>query len=713
MAGKLWRMPICVLAAVAAGKAASAQTSTDTDAGASAGAGEQMILDTISVTATRNPIKAFEYPGMVTVTGREAIRTLQPSSVDDILRFVPGVEFSGGPRRTGETPTVRGFDGPDVVILLDGARQNFGSAHDGRFFVDPSLLKQVEVLRGPASALYGSGGTGGVIEFRTIDASDFLAPGETAGLSLSGGYQTVNRERVGTVTGYGTPIDGLDLVGSVTKRDSGSIELGNDTKLTNSDDDIISGLLKGSYEFGGFHRVEGSFLRFDNDAEEPNNGQGLGSGGAVEKDIENDTFRAAYSYKNPNNNLIDLDLIAYYTDFQVDELRLDEGGLGPTGELLKRDVDTIGFRLDNRSRFMLTDGIGTTFTYGAEFYLDDQDGAAGAGERDGVPDADADTYGLFAQAEIAIAEPLGILPGDLLLIPGIRYDNYELTSDIADDTDEEEFSPRFGISYLPTDYLLLFANYAEAFRAPTFDELFLTGTHFQIEIPTLPTIVNRFVPNADLEPQRTRTVEVGAGLTFDNVARAGDQLQIKGSYYRTKGKDFIDQVVNQPDPFNPLECIVGIPGDCDGTTTTANVPVARLFGTEIEASYETNRYLFTLGYTKLDGENDETGVKLGSLTPTKLTVNAALKLPEFDSIVGWRIIAAKEFEEVNDPDEARDGYATNDIYAAWAPSDGLLEGFRLDVGVDNVFDKKYSRVNTNAFEAGRNYKALVTYAFKW
>src|SRR3546814_2172248 len=56
-------------------------------------------LDTISVTATRNPIETFEYPGMVTVIGPQELQTLQPSSPDDILRFVPNVEFLGGPRR--------------------------------------------------------------------------------------------------------------------------------------------------------------------------------------------------------------------------------------------------------------------------------------------------------------------------------------------------------------------------------------------------------------------------------------------------------------------------------------------------------------------------------------------------------------------------------------------------------------------------------------
>src|SRR3546814_16511361 len=87
---------------------------------------------------------------MVTVTGPQEMQTLQPSSPDDILRFVPNVEFSGGPRRTGEVPSIRGFSGPDGIILFDGARQNYNSGHDGQFFLDPSVLKPVEVLRGPS-----------------------------------------------------------------------------------------------------------------------------------------------------------------------------------------------------------------------------------------------------------------------------------------------------------------------------------------------------------------------------------------------------------------------------------------------------------------------------------------------------------------------------------------------------------------------------------
>ncbi|TQV83140.1 TonB-dependent hemoglobin/transferrin/lactoferrin family receptor [Denitrobaculum tricleocarpae] len=666
------------------------------------------ILDPISVTATRNPIKAFEYPGMVTVVGREEIESRQASTPDDILNFVPNVEFTGGPRRTGEVPSIRGFDGPDVIVLIDGARQNFGSAHDGRFFVDPSLLKQVEVLRGPASSLYGSGGTGGVIEFQTIDASDFLAPDETFGAKVSAGYQTVNRERLGTMTGFATPVEGLDFVGSITRRESGSIELGDGSELNNTDDDIVSGLFKGSYEFADHHSIEGSFSTFRNDAQEPNNGQATTSD-VFDKEVQSDNYRVAYKYDNPNNDLINLDVIAYYTDQRVDEVELDPATFAVTGELLKRNVDTYGFRLDNRSRLSLSEDIGVTFTYGGEYYEDEQDGARGSGDRDGVPDAEASFFGAFSQAEITVSEAFGVIPGDFLIIPGLRFDSYEVSSSIADSNEETALSPRLGVSYLPTDWLLVFANYAEAFRAPTFDELFTTGTHFQI--PIGPGVVNRFVPNSDLSPQTTQTFEFGGGLTFNEVMEPGDLLQFKASHFLIWGEDFIDQDVDQPTPF--VDCNPFIPGNCDGTTTTFNVPEAKLWGSEIEASYENDRFLVSLGFSRIDGENEETGEKIGTLTPDQVTVNTAVKLPEINSLVGWRVLAADKFDEVDTEAEERDGYAVHDVYFSWQPTDDLLQGIRVDLGVDNIFDKSYERVNTNANEPGRNFKGLVSYSLKW
>lgn len=668
-----------------------------------------MRLPQISVTATRSPIKAFEYPGMVTVIGRDRIDTLQPSTPDDILKFVPGVEFTGGPRRTGEVPSIRGFSGPDVVVLVDGARQAFDSGHDGRFFIDPALLREVEVLRGSASALYGSGGTGGVVEFRTIRAEDLLSGDETIGARVSSGYQTANREKLATATVFGRPTAKTDLVFSLAGRDSGSIELGNGSKLNRTDDEIVTGLLKGGFQIDDNQRIEASFQRFANKAEEPSNGQGLGGNDIVEKDVETDNWRLGYAYTHPTNDLIDLDVVAYYTRFQVDELRLDSLGAGPQGQLLERDVDTIGFRVDNRSRFEFSDSINATLTYGAEGYRDEQDGATDGANRDGVPDAESEFAGAFAQAEFRFEKPAGLLPGELIVIPGVRYDRFGSSSSAAADTDDDQVSPRIGASYLPTPWSLLFANFGDAFRAPTINELYTTGVHFRI--PVGAGVTNRFVANPNLKPQSTTTFEFGGGLDFSDVVVPKDRLQVKVTHFEIQGKDFIDQRVVQPTLF--VDCNPFIPGACDGTTRAENVANAELHGNEVEASYENQRVRIAVGVSSVDGRNTDTGAKLGVLTPTQLTVDTELRLPEIDSAFGWRMLAADEFNKVNTAAERRDGYAVHDIYFAWKPSQKLLRGLRIDLGVDNIFDKSYSRVNTNAPEPGRSFKALVSYQLTW
>ncbi len=137
-------------------------------------------LEPITVFATLNPIESFDYPGQVQVVGRERLDELQASNSRRHLRRRPrrGGRWRSAP--LGETPSIRGFAEEDVLILLDGVRQSFVSGHDGRLFIEPELLKQVEIVKGPISSLYGSGALGGVIAMTTADAKDFLDPGETA-----------------------------------------------------------------------------------------------------------------------------------------------------------------------------------------------------------------------------------------------------------------------------------------------------------------------------------------------------------------------------------------------------------------------------------------------------------------------------------------------------------------------------------------------------
>lgn len=666
-------------------------------------------LAPISVTATRTPIEAADYPGMVTVMDKDQIDLRQASSPDDLLNFIPNVEFTGGPRRTGETPSIRGLSGSDLVILIDGARQNLNAAHDGRFFIDPSMLREVEVLRGPASALYGSGGTGGVIAFRTLDAADVLQGEETYALRFSTGYQTVDREELVSMAGFARPMDELDIAANVVYRDPGSIKLGDGSELTRSDDDILSGLFKTTYDAGRGHEVEFSFLTFRNDALEPNVGQGGGEDDVVDKDIDSDTARLSWRYDQPGNPLVDLDTQVYFSRSVVDETRLDNNGAGAQGDNLVREVNTVGFRADNRSRVDWLGQDQMTLVYGLEGYQDIQDGSLNGGERDGVPDSRNKFGGVYGQAEIRLSEPFGKGTGEFLILPGLRFDYFASKSAIGSDITETALSPRIGATWHPVPWAMVFGNFAKAFRAPSFDEAFLDGVHF--EIPIGPGITNRFVANPDLRSQRTTTIEAGFGLDFEDVLQPDDQFAFKATRFRTYAKDFIDLEVNQPSPF--VDCNPFIPGNCDGTTQAVNVPNALLEGNEIEATYNSRRARFAFGFSNLDGDDLDSGDKLGVLTPTQVTLDMTAKFPEQGMIAGLRTLFALDFDKVDDAADVRPGYVVHDAYFAWQQPVTKGVDFRLDLGVDNITDRAYSRVFNNAFEPGRNFKGRVGVTARW
>ena len=143
---------------------------------------------------------------------------------------------------------VRGYDDEAIITLIDGRRQNFEAAHDGRYFIDPALLKSVEIVRGASSAVYGGGGVGGVVAFETKDANDMLAPGENTGALTSLGYRSANGEFAPLVSAYGRT-GGLDVIGSLSYRRSGDIRLGDVSTQDNSStlltkDRVYSGFLK-------------------------------------------------------------------------------------------------------------------------------------------------------------------------------------------------------------------------------------------------------------------------------------------------------------------------------------------------------------------------------------------------------------------------------------------------------------------------------------
>ncbi|MFN3834482.1 MAG: TonB-dependent receptor plug domain-containing protein, partial [Glycocaulis sp.] len=83
--------------------------------------------EVIIVTATRTRLPNFDYPGLASVIDLEWLEADRPSDLADTLREIPGLEVAGGPRRTGQTLSLRGFGRENIALLIDGARQNFSS----------------------------------------------------------------------------------------------------------------------------------------------------------------------------------------------------------------------------------------------------------------------------------------------------------------------------------------------------------------------------------------------------------------------------------------------------------------------------------------------------------------------------------------------------------------------------------------------------------
>jgi hemoglobin/transferrin/lactoferrin receptor protein len=156
---------------------------------------------------------------------------------------------------------------------------------------------------------------------------------------------------------------------------------------------------------------------------------------------------------------------------------------------------------------------------------------------------------------------------------------------------------------------------------------------------------------------------------------------------------------------------------CDwGTSESANVDQAELEGWEGEMSYDSDRFFASASFATIEGTNLLDGSDLGSLTPDRVAVNLGLKVPEFNSRFGARVQHASDFEQrVSDGaggfilQDERDGYVVVDLYATWRPD--FIEGLRLDLGVDNVFDEDYERVFAGVPQPGQNLKIAASWQF--
>lgn len=356
-----------------------------------------------------------------------------------------------------------------------------------------------------------------------------------------------------------------------------------------------------------------------------------------------------------------------------------------------RELNTTGLTVDNQSVFALSDDHSHTLSYGFEIYRDVQEGsstATGDGTRPGVPDAEALNWGLYIQDEIELASNVGTF----LVIPAVRFDQYRSEDNVGNSQNESAISPKLALSYKPTDDLVFFGSLAQAFRAPNMTELYPSGQHFPGGGP-IPN--NNFVPNPDLKPETVTTLELGVGIKFEGLAANNDQLKFKGAWHYSRGEDFITQEVD----------IFG------GTTENLNIDKAILWGAELEGEYQINKFTAKAGLAYVEAKDDDTGEYLSNNVPLTLTTDFSYEFESISSTIGWRSRFATENDHVGSGEDSTAGYGVHDIYYRYAPTEGDFKHLTVDLGIENVFDKYYTKRFATLPEEGINFGARVT--LKW
>ena len=151
----------------------------------------ELKTDDVFVTATRTPILKNNVIADVTTVASEDIERAGSSSLPELLQRQPGIEISnlGGAGKVS-TLSIRGSSSTHSIVLIDGMR--VGAATSGFSAIEHiplSQIEKIEILRGPASSLYGQDAIGGVIQIFTKKGVDGFKPYVGIGY---GSYNTSN-----------------------------------------------------------------------------------------------------------------------------------------------------------------------------------------------------------------------------------------------------------------------------------------------------------------------------------------------------------------------------------------------------------------------------------------------------------------------------------------------------------------------------------------
>lgn len=683
-------------------------------------------LEQMTIIASKSERPAAEIAAPVTVISDEEIARTLSENISDLVRYIPGVTVPFQGQRFGSAGfNIRGLGGNRVQVSVDGVRIPDGFAigdfsNASRNFIDTDSLKQVEILRGPASSLFGSSALAGVVAIATKDPADWLA--DTAG-------NVAARTRIG----YYSADEGWVASGTLAGRSdrlSGSIqwverrgnELDNQGSVGGSGDARTE---PNPYESSGRNLLAKVLLDEEQDTRwrltlERN-----------ETDSETNVlslarvrdFTQAFGFPyvidttalsgddRAERQRVSVDLLArdpgwadvfswqvYYQTSETEQITFETrtttiNGFPAPDTRFRRsffEQSILGTELTGRWSFT-TGGAEHDLVAGVELFETDteqlRDGQLTdllTGEVSNVltpdtfpvrdfPRSTTLEAGLYLEDRIAIGDKLR-------LIPGLRVDYFDLDPEsdaiflednpgfIPVSVSETNVTPRLGAIYSLTDATDFYAQYARGFRAPPYNDVNVGFTNLQFGYTA--------IPNPDLKPEESQGWELG-------LRSRGRWGSLDLSAYRNDYDDFIDSLVSLG--VNPETGLL--------VFQSQNRTDVRIQG--IEAAATLNLYRWTdlledwqmrASVAYADGEDQSRNEALDTIEP--LTAVVGLRWFPTWAPVDLEIVATAVAgkDDLDDPDAFRSpGYVTFDVLAGWQ----INPSMSLRAGLFNITDRKY------------------------
>ena len=648
---------------------------------------------------------------------REALENLPNTSVKrSPARFSVGGATASAGRDGNVGINIRGLGGNRVLLMTDGVRMPrsyaFRTTTFDREYLSLELLKRIEVVRGPASALYGSDGMAGLVNFITHEPADFLAVGKgetpkTLGGRIAAGWSGDDNGHTlaGTVAGQAS--DTLQWMLTATTRGAHAMDnMGtnhepnlNRTRPNPQDDrdNAVLGkiVLRPHATQRHVFTLEHVQKKSDVDLLSSRNPLPLrGTPAQIAGAIVDE-----YSSRSMERNRLTWDArFGLGTDW-ADHVRTVVAYQDAQSRQVGTSVrNTLPLRVRDNSygestwqagvqadKILRSGGWAHKITYGLDHVRSDisnlYTGLAPLPPEvfplKRFPDTRETTSALYVQDES--------VHGNWSLTPGLRFDHFSLdvTSQAGfyppakqpgQSLSGSALSPKIGVLYRATEQWSVFGQYAAGFRAPDAGQVngYYENAAEQVII----------IPNPDLRPEKSRGVELGVRGRLDRLSL---DAAVFGSHYSNL---IMDTVLIR------------------GTGTTAdprifqtiNTERARITGFELKGQYDWGRVaggrlVTPFSYGKARGVNRATGKPINSVDPAQLALGVQYDTAAWGLRLDMRHHAAKTAKDIDSASSVKPpntqftvpSATTLDVSAQWR----LRKDLRLNFAVHNLTNRKY------------------------